>query len=446
MANFRNTADYVTSILQLAGEPTTSSGSYYGKALEHLNSIHRTIIMGGSEFNVEVDELWPWARSRHPLNIELLPPVTGTVTVTKGATSLTFANTPVDEDSNNISLDKYFIRLGDKQATYKITEHTSGTTSANINTKVAEASGTYTFTAFKLDYELATEHVIVDDLNNLIYFSETNASTLLLASVTEGTYTLDDFGTALTTALNASGASTYSSVFSASTGKFLISSNLAGADGVFKIMGGAESVAATIKSRSLLPLIGYSLQDYTGAATYTADNIITPIAKLVQPFKMHTQSRSHLIDGLDPIEFDADFPVMHTKQDLPHKFCVRRHTDEGRLWVRFNSYTSERKTIAIEYVPLPTDLHNNAVSYPLFPHQYSKILEYGAASYLLSEKEDTKAQEYFNKAAQLLQAMMSNNRKTDKRLNSKFGHIVARPELANITSRALNYGYTSEDY
>ena len=56
MAQFRTTADIVDSVLLRAGETANGNSAYESRALEYVNRIHRSLVVGGNEFNIEVDE------------------------------------------------------------------------------------------------------------------------------------------------------------------------------------------------------------------------------------------------------------------------------------------------------------------------------------------------------------------------------------------------------
>lgn len=442
MANFRTTADYVTSILQLAGEEASSNSAYYAKALEHLNSIQKTIISGGSEFNVEVDEIWDWARTARPFQLELLPPIEGTVSVTKGSPNITFSTAPQDDNSANISLVNWFVKFDEKNTVYQIGAHTSGATAAELMGAVVETTGSYSFTAYKLEYDLIPNFITVQTgVNDKLDFTEATALTQLTATLTAGTYTPSEFATEVQTQMNAAGASTYAVTYNNVTKLFRIASDRSGADGVFRLLG--ES--GTNTRSSSLPLLGFGFQNTDDAASVGSTHIRNPIARLVQPIKLYSdQAEYSQIFSMDPITFDREFPIHKANKVNPHYFKITKQTDQGEYRVQFNDYPNERRVIEIEYIPLPFDLYNNAASFPLIPNQHSKVLEYGATAWLLFEKEDSKWETYYRLAGEKLRSMMANNRKEDTRLGKNFGQVIAREDLVPRRRRLLRYGYSAD--
>jgi hypothetical protein len=455
MANFRSASDYVTSILQLAGEVTNGNSTYQSKAIEHLNSIHKTIIMGGNEFNIEVDEDWPWARAKKPMYIELLPAVTGTMSITKGSEAITFSAIPLDEDSNNVSLQDWFIKGDNSSTVYRINTHVAGETGAELDSNIVESTGSDTFTAFKLIYKLESTHLQIQaNVNDRLYFAETDAKTLITSSITVGTYTPSELATEIQTQLNADGASTYIVAYDTALKKFTITSDGVGGDNVFWLISENALNASTIKKRSIMPTIGLGLRDLQGTTTtgnaskIESDIIFGSVARLIQPMRVHVarpiDSNYMEITKLDHIPFDREFSTYSSKEDNPTYYKVLDHTDEGELVIQINSYPESRRLLEIPYVPMPVDLFNNAASHPLCPSTMNKVLEYGAAAWLLFEKNDDKWQGYYKLAADKLQAIMASNRKTDQRTSLNFGEVVAREDLLPRRTRKLTYGYGAD--
>jgi len=395
MANFRTTADYVDKILDLCGEITNGNSAYETTALYYLNRIHHSLLTGGTDISPDVDELWPWAMAKNPIILELQPKYnTGTVTVTEGSPSLTFSSAP------GVSFD-----------------------------------------AFKLDYELVPDVIIINSTNNKINFTEATAGTQLTATLTQGTYSPTGLATEVKTQLDAEGASTYTVTYDSSTRKFTITSDLAGADNLFSILG----ASGTDVYVSALPTLGLGVTDHTGAATYVAERPLGAIAKLSQP--MFFQNRHHegtQVSGIDIGRFMEDYAPTVIGEGNPDKFTVVEERDDGYIKVRFNKYPREERRVEVYYVPQPLDLYDNAFSSPLVPRKWSQILTHGAASYLCLEKNDDRAQGYIAVSQNQLQAMQKSYRKTENRVGVNYAQVIARPDLLTQKRRRLLYGYEDD--
>lgn len=104
--------------------------------------------------------------------------------------------------------------------------------------------------------------------NNVIKFKETAGGSTLTATIAVAEYTQDsDFLTAIKTALEATGDSTYTVTRDTTTNKIKITSNGSGGGGAFQLLW--TNVLSTAAS-----ILGFATDaDDTGALTYTADTL-----------------------------------------------------------------------------------------------------------------------------------------------------------------------------
>ena len=100
---------------------------------------------------------WPFLRSPTPLVVQTVPDITaGTVATTAGNTAITFSTTPVDSNGNNVSVQGRFIQTSSSRDFYKITAHTSGTTSATLEIAAIYTNPTATYTIRKQYYSTSS--------------------------------------------------------------------------------------------------------------------------------------------------------------------------------------------------------------------------------------------------------------------------------------------------
>lgn len=434
MANFRTTADIMDSILTRCGEVTSGRSAYESRALDYLNRIHHTIINGGNEFDVELDEPWLWAHSKRPIILELQPKVTGSIALTKGSAAGTFTSAPTQ------SLSGWHIRINNRNTTYKIASHTAAATSMTLDGAYAEDSGTLNYTAFKLDYELVPSYIIIDETNNKLDFEET-ASTELTATLTAGSYTPSELATHIKTQLEAVGASTYTVTYSTRTRKFTLASDLAGGGGTFKLL---AATGSNVDAGAWADL-GFDDEDLATAASHTSTYILGGVSRLIEPFTTYNDfSGDGRITGLDLNRFGKEWPIHSITEGYPTRFAKIIEYPNGSLWVRFNHYPRTTLRVSVDYIPMPRDLKDNAVSVPLIPRSYLDILEFGVSSELLFEKEDSKWEGYASRAGAKLKAMMLNNRNQLMRTGKFFAQTIARPDLITDRRQKLIYGVPEE--
>jgi len=431
-------------VLRRCGENQDSTSPYYTQALDYLNQIHHTVITGGSEFNLEVDEPWVWARASRPLILELQPYYsTGSVALTLGSASGTFSAAPT------VSVEGWYLKLDSGPELYRITQHTASSTSFSIDALFTQTSVTaQSFRCFQLDYDLIGTHIIVDNSNDKADFI-VSGTTVITATLTHGAYTPAAYATAFAAALQtADGARTYSGSYDSVTRLFSFTSNLAAA-AVFKPQG-----AGTNSARSAWATAGFDYLNASSAATQTATYPHSTVIRLTEPARIYYNDIASVggdvgaVAGCDPLALDRDFPLAQVRGGTPTNFAVIKERNDGTLTVRFNKYPDRKMRVEFEVVPIPKDLQVNAASVPLIPRKFIRVLEYGAAFYILTDKRDAKADKYFQIAQATLSAMMKFNRKELQRIGKNFGSVVARWDLMpDSRRRRLNiYGYDSGSY
>jgi len=458
MSNFRTTADILDGVLRRCGEITSATGisPRQATALLYLNQIHHNIVMGGCELNIDVDEPWVWARSRHPIILNLNPAITtGTVALTYGSASGTLSTAP-QVNGSNVSVQGWHIKPTTGPEIYKIIQHTSGSTSITLDAVFPQATNaSLNYYLFQLDYDLISSNIIIDSENNTLDFIE-SGTTVLSATIAAGTYTPAGLATAVATALNAAGThgNTYTCTYDSNQRLFTVTSALNGTSTpIFQPQG-----AGTNSYRSGWSPLGFDFLNQTGSASYTGTYPVSSLVRLTQPARifygsaLFWGSSQGTVNYMDPVAFDKNYPLVETRAGSPEYFTIIREKNNGTLSVRFNRYpiattNSQQMRIEFEHIATPKDLQNNTASIPLIPRKFIRILEYGASFYLLKDKSDAKANDYLQIAQQTLASMVKVNRKELEKAGKNFGYVIARPDLMPEKRhyRVNNYGYTAEE-
>lgn len=434
MAQFRTTADIVDSVLSRSGEVSNGNSKFEARALEFVNRIHRTIIIGGSEFNIEVDEVWAWARAQKPMIIELKPKYnTGSITLTKGSEAGTFSDAP------SSSLAGWHLQVSGRDGVFKIASHSAAATAFELDGAYDSDSGaSLTFQAFKLDYELVPSYLIIDSESNRLEFQKAVGVTLT-ATLTEGAYTPSQLATHAAAAMTTAAAGpTITGSYDSITKKFTFISNGAGATTFIP-----QFASGSNAYRSAHRLLGFDDEDLAASLTQTSTYILGGIGRLIEPMTIYRGMWDGADDGqlygIDKLRFQKDYPLLRVQQGVPDRFCKIIEKADGTIIVRLNKYVETETRLEVDFIPVPRDLKDNASSIPLIPRKFIEILEYGAASDLTFEKSDDRTVGYANKAGLKLQAMVNQNRAELFRIGERFGQVVAREDLL-YHRRKLIYG------
>lgn len=418
------------------GEVTNGNSAYETQLLNYLNRVHFTIVAGGTipigkNTTVEIDEVWPWAKAKSPLLIELQPKyTTGTVSLTQGSEAGTFSSGPA------ASLRGYHIRIPGRDEWYKIASHTAAATAFELDGAYADATGaSLNFEAIKIDYELIPDYIVVNLGNDQFQFQKASGVTLT-ATLTHGTYTPAQLISHVATqATTAAAGPTITGSYSTTTRKFTLTSDLAGATSFYIVGGGSQAGFSIHKN------LGYDDETSSASATsHTSTYVLGGICRLVEPFRIHKGSKGGIF-SVDGETFIRDYPFGSITEGYPDRFTVIEERADGTLTVRFNRYPTEKTRVEIEHIPIPRDLKDNTGSVPLVPRKHVDVLEDAATFYLMLNKSDDRASVYAQLLQGKLKAMIAQHRGSLQRAGENFGQIIPRADQVPSARRRLKYGY-----
>jgi hypothetical protein len=422
LAQFRTTADVLDLALANAGEVINGNSPYETDLLNKLNRVHFTLIAGGTialgrDVTVEIDEVWPWAKSKRPMILELQPKITtGTVTLTLASEVGAFSSAPT------VSVAGWYLQIDGVEGTYRIASHTASATAFELDGAWASASITAGgYRIFKLDYDLLPSYLVIDSTNNKINFKKTAGGSELTATLTAGSYTPSDLATHVAAQMTAVAAGpTITGAYSTITKLFTLTSDGAGATTLLPLF-----ASGTNQKQSAHKLLGYDDADSAAALTQTSTYILGGIARLVEPMRAQSGT-NQLIMGVDGETFMRNYPPLLCDEGQPTKFTVIGEGEDGSLRVRFNHYAKEKTRIEIDYVPVPRDLKDSGGSVPLVPRKFIDVLEDAASFFIMLLKNDDRASSYAQLVQGKLMSMINQHRGSLMRTGVNFGQTIPR--------------------
>lgn len=438
MAQYRSTADILDLALQKAGEVTNGNSPYESQALNYLNRVHHAIVAGGTipigkDTTVEIDEVWPWSRSKRPLIIELQPKHdTGTVTLTQGSEAGVFSSAP------SSSLVGYHFKVEGREEVFKIASHTAANTAFELDAAYPDDSGSgLSFRAFKLDYELVPSYIVIDSSNDKFEFKKTSGGSILTASLTHGSYTPSALATHVAAqATTAASGPTITGSYSSITKLFSFVSDGAGSTTFIP-----QFASGTNAKVSVHRALGFDDNDIAAALTHTSTYVLGGMSRMIEPFKLHKGTgHEGSVFSIDAESFQRHYPLSSVAEGFPDRCSIIHENSDGIISVRFNAYPAYRTRIEIEHVKVPQDLKDNASSIPLVPRKHVDVLEDAATFYIMLDKSDDRASTYAGLMQGKLKAMISQNRGAQVRMGKHFGQIIPREEKLT-KRRKLSFGY-----
>ncbi|MCI0481375.1 MAG: hypothetical protein L0213_07290, partial [Candidatus Dadabacteria bacterium] len=176
MANLQFSADILSDILFRAGEKTDGTSDYAAQALVYLNRAYRALYMGGGEFSNDSREQWYWMEESDS-GVGVIEAVirTGTVTVTRGSTAITFSSAPA------VSVADYRFRVDGDEDMYRVASHTAASTAATLAVEYTGETGAgKNFRLMKFEYPLPAAAIRVV---SPIYFYQDGGRECLLVDL-----------------------------------------------------------------------------------------------------------------------------------------------------------------------------------------------------------------------------------------------------------------------
>lgn len=419
MAFQKSTTQLKNDVLTRCGELTDGSSQFESDVVLYLNKVYQNLLAGGNLFDPSANEAWVWAQSKNPILFSLAPTVTGTATLTNGSTAGTFGSTPT------LSLEGRYLFISGQSDVYKISQHTAASTSFSIDQEYLETTGSYNYTATKLDYDMFSNTIIINSKNNKIDFTEGGGE--LTATLTSGSYTPAALCTEIDTRMTAAGSQSYTVSFNSITRKFTIAQGGAS----FSLLFGTGTNAGISASATL----GYDCNNYTGALTYSSEYALSAIMRITKPISIYRNGvnysgnpkDSNKIFLIDDNTFMRECPINRMSQAIPDKFCVIEQNPDGLTSIRVNSYVDENVRCELGYIPVHRALFDNANSFPIVPSPFSDFLVYGAAHFIMIDKSDSKADVFRQMAQAELKALIADNRKGISNSGQNQGRIIPRP-------------------
>lgn len=170
----------------------------------------------------------------------------------------------------------------------------------------------------------------------------------------------------------------------------------------------------------------YTGEDDTSATYYAYKleyDLASDVLYLISPMRVFRDNRVKIY-GISEREMDDKYPLSSLSVGVPQNFA---HIDQDT--VRFSHYgsnTSEDFTrVEYDYIYEPSDLADDS-NEPLVPRQYRRVLADWGLFFLLTQKEDNRAEGIGLMARQGLRAMASENRRRKFWQAQRFGRIVTR--------------------
>jgi len=202
----------------------------------------------------------------------------------------------------------------------------------------------------------------------------------------------------------------------------------------------ADAVGFTLDG----PFLGKT-GSYTFRAYKTDYALASNIVRLISPFRVYRSSYMHPSEValIERNAFDRDFPKPNGfVQGVPTHATII-YEDDGQLYVRFNRWMDEQIRVEYDFIPIPAALTIAPDVTPIIPREDRIVLAYGAIHMILEDKNDDRADRYFQLTQSKLHSMVLANQKQMRNTNLTTGAmIIPREDQLNRFRR----GFFAGDY
>ncbi len=164
---FQNTAEIIDAALFDGGERTDGTSSFNSQMPRYVNEVYQEIILGGGLFGPKIAQDWFWLIKNASFTLESFID-SGTVTLTKDSTSITFSIAP------QVSVVGWYLKISGFEDVFKIASHTAGSNSATLDVSFTGSSRTSSYELMKLEYDIslfASDFIRLMEPMRINYFS-----------------------------------------------------------------------------------------------------------------------------------------------------------------------------------------------------------------------------------------------------------------------------------
>jgi len=146
------------------------------------------------------------------------------------------------------------------------------------------------------------------------------------------------------------------------------------------------------------------------------------------------QFQQAFISNMDSI--NREFPLTYLQSRMPDAFAIKTvNNSTNEYTIRINTNPNIEARADIDYIKIPTALTDASSSTPLCPLIHRMILVYGVAYYILKDKNDDQANDYFSKTQIGLLSMVKEAKAQRSASNFDRARVVPRREQKSNIKR-----------
>jgi len=171
------------------------------------------------------------------------------------------------------------------------------------------------------------------------------------------------------------------------------------------------------------------LTDYVLNPTPNGILRLTNAMTVFQPQDLQSDAE-HKIYFLDENSMDRDYPMVLILNGTPGFYTITYKDPLTNLYyVRFNKVVDRPTRVEYKFIAVPDALRDSTSAFPLLPVEHREAVAFAAAYFLLTDKNDDRAQTYFQLTQQKLRAMQKAEEKQKMQTSKTRGKLIPRLDI-----------------
>jgi hypothetical protein len=124
-----------------------------------------------------------------------------------------------------------------------------------------------------------------------------------------------------------------------------------------------------------------------------------------------------------------DYPLERIIEGIPNFFAITQKDPNGVYTIKVEKFVPYATRVEWKCIPIPSPLVDSTTNFPIIPVEHRDCLDFAASYFLCQDKNDDRAQMYFQLTQQKLKAMQKAEEKQKTQTSKTRGHLFARGDL-----------------
>lgn len=138
---------------------------------------------------------------------------------------------------------------------------------------------------------------------------------------------------------------------------------------------------------------------------------------------------------IDEQQLRRDYPLSRLIAGVPNFFAITNKDANGNYFITIEKAPVFPVRCEYKFIPIPSPLVDSSTNFPIIPVEHRDCLDFAASYFLCLDKNDDRAQMYFQLTQQKLKAMLKAEEKQKIQTSKTRGKLFARGDLYQRAKR-----------